>query len=345
MTTRCVAPSKLILCGEHAVLYGTPALSMAIDLETHCTLDHFKHSANPSGHFEITLADFDQKQKFSFQQWQAFSETIKKRFQSFSKGEIAIHDVLKSPFDLILITLYLLHHIEPIESADWQLKIESDAPIGRGLGSSAAVILAVLKAVQTQQATKLDDTALLDLAAQIEAYQHGRSSGIDPATILKGGLLKYQMDNPIEVLEPQPFKAWLIDTGKPSSATGECVEWVKRHHQNDTQLWQAFTQTTAEIEQAWLQQDFNQLQKAIRFNHQLLCRIGVVPQSIQSFVQSLETQLNAAVKVCGAGSVEGDSAGILLCLSIDSPYEFCEAHGYHTQALKIQTQGVHCELA
>lgn len=345
MTSRCVAPSKLILCGEHAVLYGTPALSLAIDLETQCTLDRLPHSANSSGQFEITLSDFDQKQKFSFQQWQAFSEIIKKRFQSFSKGEIVIHDVLKSPFDLILITLYLLHQIEPIETADWQLKIESDAPIGRGLGSSAAVILAVLKALQTQQTTKLDDTALLDLAAQIEAYQHGRSSGIDPATILKGGLLKYQMDKPIEALEPRPFKAWLIDTGKPSSATGECVEWVKRHHQNDTLLWQTFTQTVSEIEQAWLQQDFAQLQQAIRFNHQLLCRIGVVPQSVQSFIRRLETQLNAAVKVCGAGSIKGDRAGVLLCLSEDSPHALCKAYGYHSKTLKTQTQGVHCELA
>lgn len=344
MTTRCVAPSKLILCGEHAVLYGTPALSMAIDLETRCTLERLKHSAYPSGQFEITLSDFGQQQNFSFAQWQQQAEAIKQRFQAFSQNKSGIHEVLQSPFDLILISLYLLHQVEPIESANWQLKIESDAPIGRGLGSSAAVILAVIKAMQAQQRSKIHGKVLLDLATQIEAYQHGRSSGIDPATILRGGLLKYRIDRPIEKLETHPFQAWLIDTGKPASATGECVEWVKRHHQNDTRLWQTFTQTTAEIEQAWLKQDFNQLQQAIRANHQLLCRIGVVPQKIQSFVERLVQKFDAAVKVCGAGSVEGESAGVLLCLSIDSPYELCEAHGYHTQALKIQTQGVRCEL-
>ncbi|WP_373019778.1 mevalonate kinase [Thiomicrorhabdus sp.] len=344
MRTCCSVPSKLILSGEHAVLYGCPALSMAIDLETRCTLMDDEASVDLPG-FTVSLKNFDLKQHFSFAEWQHQAEKIDQRFEDFRSGTAPINAVLTSPFDLILITLSNLCQIRPFCPANWQIEIESNAPIGRGLGSSAAVIVSLIKTMLTQLHWQMDDKELLELAKRIEAYQHGHSSGIDPATLLHGGLLKYQLHQKPQPLANRPFNAWLIDTGKPQSTTGECVTWVKQHHQNDKNLWQSFSITTHQIEQAWSNWDQNILKQAIDRNHQLLCRIGVVPNRIQSFIETLRGNLNASCKICGAGSIAGESAGMLLCISENSPADLCRANGYHFRPLKIQSQGVQCELA
>jgi len=338
---KCTVPSKLILSGEHAVLYHCPALSMAIDLPTVCTLTQ-QTTSTPQ--FNIHLKDFDLKQRFSFDEWQQQAQQIEHRFKQFENHALEIDAVLSSPFDLILISLWVFHQHKPIQAADWSLTIQSEAPIGRGLGSSAAVIVGLLSGLFKQHKLAESKSTILEQAKQIESYQHGRSSGLDPATLIYGGLLKYQINQPIKPLHSQPLTGWLIDTGSPDSHTGECVQTVKKQHQNDSQLWQDFKNTSFEIEQAWSDQNINQLQQAIQQNHQLLCKIGVVPRKVQQFIQKLDQELNAASKVCGAGSILGDKAGMVLCLSEQSPETLCRQNGYPFWPLQLQPLGVQCEL-
>ncbi len=341
-TTRCYAPCKLILSGEHAVLYHSPALSMAIDLQTQCFI-----SQNPAerASIHIQLDDFDLQRTFSFSQWQQQAQQIEQRFTQFQNSELGIEQVLSSPFDLVLMTLWVFHQQQPIQTAIWQIQLQSEVPIGRGLGSSAAVIVSLLSGLFKQHQQSVDKEKLLQLAKQVESYQHGRSSGLDPATLIYGGLLKYQLDQPIQPLPTQPITGWLIDSGAPQSHTGECVQAVKQHYQYNDALWAEFKKTATEIEQAWSQQNQPALKQAVRDNHRLLSQIGVVPQRVQNFIEQLEQQLDAACKVCGAGSVTGDSAGMLLCLSAESPQQLCQSYGYRMWPLKLQTSGVQCELA
>ncbi|MEA3405756.1 MAG: GHMP kinase [Pseudomonadota bacterium] len=341
-SVHCFAPSKLILSGEHAILYHCPALSMAIDLKTHCYLSQ---QPAESGRFTIQLQDFDLEKSFSFADWQQQSQQIEKRFQQFQQTQLAIDAVLTSPFDLILITLWLFNQQHPIQTEKWQIKIGSEVPIGRGLGSSAAVIVGLLAGLFKSHQLIASKESLLDLAKKIESYQHGASSGLDPATLIQGGLLKYQMDQPLQTLSTQPLSGWLIDTGAPLSHTGECVQAVKQHHQYNSELWREFKNTSFEIEQAWSNKNSVELKQAIQHNQNLLCQIGVVPKKVQAFIQQLDSALNAASKVCGAGSVLGDNAGMVLCLSEHSPVELCQQYGYDFWPLKLQPQGVQCELA
>ena len=351
-TVHCSAPAKLILSGEHAVLFGCPALSMAIDLNTHCTLSTQPHtqsqtqktSDNQSAHFHIQLNDFQLEASFNFADWQHQASQIEQRFKAFKANRLAIDNVLCTPFDLVLISLWVFNQTHPIQPQNWHIRIHSEVPIGRGLGSSAGVIVSLLAGLfKAHQHPVLNET-LLDLAKQIESYQHGQSSGLDPATLIQAGLLKYQLNQPIKTLPSQPLNAWLIDTGAPLSHTGECVHAVKQHHQNDTALWQAFKKVSLEIEQAWLTHDTKQLKQAIQANQQLLQKIGVVPKPVEQFIQQLDHTLNAASKVCGAGSIAGDNAGMVLCLSDIAPTELCAQYRFAYWPLKLQTQGVHCVL-
>ncbi len=342
MKTNCSVPAKLILSGEHAVLYQCPALSMAIDLPTHCWTEQQPH-CTPSLHIE--LCNFSEIHSLSFNEYRQQALQIEQRYQSFLQKKIAIQMVLRQPIELIFCTLHHFEeHITKINPSDWSFKIQSESLIGRGLGSSAAVILSLLASLLKHHSIHLSSSELLTLAQRIEARQHGKSSGIDPATLIHGGLLRYQTDQPIKSIISPPLKAWLIDTGKPDNSTGECVMAVQSLHQNDNALWQDFRTTTQAIASAIEDNEWSCLQQGIIKNHQLLTQIGVVPKTIQTFIAKLHAQYNAAAKICGSGSLTGKNAGVVICLSKQEPTELCHTYGYSCRPITLQQQGLTCEF-
>ena len=54
----------------------------------------------------------------------------------------------------------------------------------------------------------------------------------------------------------------------------------------------------------------------IQKNHALLCQIGVVPDAIQEMIDAIE-KLGAAAKICGAGALSGNAAGLLWIVGIE----------------------------
>ena len=341
MKTLCSVPAKLILSGEHSVLYQCPALSMAIDLPTFCECEY-----TPNTVFSITieLVNFQQKHCFPYSLWQKMCIEMECRYLLFQQKSGAIQSVLTKPVDLILNTLFHFEELCPLKLGDWQFKIHSDAFIGRGLGSSAAVILSLLTSLMKHHDFKLSDDALLALSLLIESRQHGKSSGIDPATLIYGGLLQYQSNLPIQRVDPQKLNAWLIDTGKPLSTTGQCVQQVKQEWADNKSCWKAFKKVTQKLVEAWVEEDSRTFKKEIRKNQQLLFKLGVVPAKVQNFIDRLESQYDAAAKICGAGSISGDNAGVVLCISEKPPYALCEIYDYECLPLHLQTKGIECNV-
>ncbi len=341
MKTLCSVPAKLILSGEHAVLYQCPALSMAIDLPTYCECEY-----TPNTLFSVTveLVNFQQKHCFPYDLWQKIAIETESRYRLFEQQSGAIQAVLTKPIDLVLNTLFHFEELCPLKPGDWQFKIHSEAPIGRGMGSSAAVIISLLTSLITHHRFNLSDDGLLALARRIECRQHGQSSGIDPATLIYGGLLQYQSNLPIQRINAQKLNAWLIDTGKPLSTTGQCVAQVKQHWANDKACWKSFKNVTQKLVQAWSEEDSLGFKRGIRKNQKLLFKLGVVPAKVQGFIDRLESQHHAAAKICGAGSVSGDNAGMVLCISETPPYTLCETYGYECRPLQLQTKGIECNV-
>ena len=327
------AATKLIISGEHAILYGAPALTLQLPLMTQCQLEF---QSDLSSGFEINLCDLSVQQTFTWAQWQTQSTQIQQRFDEFKHAHVPIQSVLRTPFDLILIALYKLHQQHPLTKGFWRLHLHSDAPIGRGLGSSASVISALLKACLAQMQISVSTDALWQLVTQIECFQHGRSSGLDPAAILLAPVLKMTPPQQFTSLQLHPItgiQTWLIDTGTPQSSTGECVAQVKQQHGNDSALWQAFTQTCTQIEQALKQGNNLLLLSAIRHNQTLLQQIGVVPSKIADFCATINQNPEQAIKVCGAGAIRGDQAGMLLYLGKQPPTELVSNYGFDCQLI------------
>lgn len=303
-------PGKLILSGEYAVVHGKPALVMA----TPYFVDTQIQAQKKPG---VTLNKVHKT-------WETLLDLeiqLQHRYQRFIDHEIAITDILHSPEELcwfsIIYCLSQAHHI-PYESGI-QLSLQTDIPTGCGMGSSAAVIVNLMHAMSTYYALNLSKTTLYQLALTAENLQHGHSSGTDVKSVLEGGLRLFQHHETRLLSIPLP-SLQLVHTGKPSHSTGECVTEVNRLFPTTHPIWNAFEQCTKAC--------VNSLTLAsIRENHRLLQTIGVVPDKVTQFIETIEAQGGAA-KICGAGSIRGDAAGIVMVLHDQDLTQLCNTFSY-----------------
>ena len=344
MKTHCHTPAKIILSGEHAVLFGAPALSMAIDLPTTCDMTFTPIQADEVAFVEIELTDFHTKIAYPFPVWQNRVLNIESRYALYEKHASSIQTVLQQPADLLLVALQQFHNHYGLRQGHWSIRIQSHQLSGKGLGSSASVVIALLHSLFVQHQIPINETDLLLLAQLVESRQHGSSSGIDPTTVLQGGLLRYQQGHPLQKLINQKFQAWLIDTGKPSSTTGQAVSQVQQNFSPRHGIWKRFHKVTHAIQLAWHLPDGDQLKSAIKDNQSLLEEIGVVPDKVKTFVERINQDPNKAAKVCGAGSISGENAGMVMCVSQDAPKALCAEFGYQIHSLHFSAEGSQCEV-
>ncbi len=330
------APGKLILSGEHAVVYGSPALAMAVDRYVTATVTR---ELLPQILFD--LSDLAHRGHLSFTALHQLKDKIKRKYHRFIRGDFSIRDVLQKPFELAQFALGVF-----IESHNLSLphgvkiQLQSDIPMGCGMGSSAATILSVMQAASHYLQQPLSQDDLFQLALTAEKMQHGHSSGLDLRVILYGGCL-YLHEQKIEKRVAPNFPLYLVNTGTPETTTGQCVEQVVPHFKSNL-LGDAFTAVTNAMDSALQQSSSKNMQAAIRENHQLLVNIGVVPQKVQQFIKQIEA-LGGAAKICGAGAVAGEQAGAVLVAIEDknAVIPLCARFGYKIIPISCELRGVH----
>ena len=301
------APGKLILSGEHAVVYGAPALAMALDC--HAVVNITQHALP---HFALHLTDIAHHSRLTLQRLRHVKSRIKEKYQRFIHGDVPIHRVLQKPFELAQFALSLLSDKPSFALPNGaKINIQSRIPIGCGLGSSAAMIVCMLRAVSQYLEITLSEETLFQLALIAENTQHGQSSGLDLKVVIQGGCLYMHQQTTASRTMHMPT-LWLAHTGTPIVSTGECVTTVAKRFQS-SQLIRDFTTVTQAIDHALQTESRASLIENIRFNHQLLMHIGVVPEIVQAFVREIEAAGGAA-KICGAGAVRGAGAGMVLVI-------------------------------
>ena len=239
------APGKVILAGEHAVVYGYPALVAAIDKR-------------------LTLAA-------------RFGPT-KKRYSG-------------------LVKYALSQILSPGEKAD--IKIDSQIPVGSGLGSSAALATGLVWALLPDQSEAIKNSVV----RKIEDKQHGQSSGVDQTVVREGGAIKYVKGEGFEKVELNLAKAVLVDSGRPVETTGEMVAAVRRKLETRNSKLETIFKRIGEIAEDWRPE-------LIRENQRLLEAIGVVGEKAKKVAREIEA-IGGAAKVCGGGGVKRGSGMML----------------------------------
>lgn len=294
--TRSFTPGKIILSGEHAVVHGKPALAMAVSKGVHASW-----TADNSPAIELQLSDRPPIHR-TREEIQQLAEQVHGRHEAFLQGDSPVSEITSSPEDLLLTAI---HHAAP--GTGGVLQLDSHLPLGAGMGSSAACLISLFRAIRPDW----DNTTVYEKALACEHLQHGRSSGLDVAVCLHEGLIWAEQGtySPLETDPPAGIRLYL--TGTPESSTGECVAHVGTRFPAGHSIWGEFDHTARSMRQALETQNQAAWRHAVKANHALLCTVGVVPQVVQQTIADIEQQGGAA-KVCGAGSIRGDQAGVVL---------------------------------
>jgi len=316
------APAKILLSGEYAVVYGMPAIAMAVnrfavtEIQSREGLGILFHLCNLRTTFRVTMETLSRVR-----------ERVRAAYHRFLEGTHSIKEVVRAPGDIFQYVFLSLIEAGKIELArGMKISLYSSIPIGCGMGSSAATIVSFVRAMLQYFHIERGIDWIEKLLFEAERFYHGRSSGVDPYICLHGGCVRFQKNlAPIHLSLPAS-SFWVIHTGKPQQKTGECVA-VVHDRWADSPIWNEFATVTQRLEAGLRHSQDLDLREAIRENQRLLEIIGVVPQKVRNFVKEVES-LGGVAKISGAGAISGDAGGIAIALSPVSLEDLCRRYQY-----------------
>lgn len=191
------APGKVILVGEHAVVYGQPAVAAPLrGLGVRVTV-----SPSPAGlRLETPLGG----------------------------GELAelAADPAHPLGGLAALALAALD-LAGAAGLGATISLESELPMGAGLGSSAAAAWALTRALAEALEADWPPETAGALVALAEARAHGKASGLDAATVMAGGPLRFSLaEGPVPIVPGAPLRYVVADSGRPRR-TADAVASVK----------------------------------------------------------------------------------------------------------------------
>ncbi|HEY9724238.1 MAG TPA: mevalonate kinase [Oscillatoriaceae cyanobacterium] len=178
------APAKLILVGEHAVVHGYPALVLPF-----AGVRAFAELAERPGPAQLAAWG-----------WQGALEAVPEQLAGFA--------------ECVRATLARLGEAPE----GFVLRLSSEIAPGSGLGASAALAVAVVRALYAAFAQEPTHDDLTALAAVAERHAHGNPSGVDVAGVLASGPIRFVRDTTPQPLDPGGALHLVVaDTGRPSA--------------------------------------------------------------------------------------------------------------------------------
>ncbi|HXU31070.1 MAG TPA: hypothetical protein VN851_10880 [Thermoanaerobaculia bacterium] len=357
---RVSVPGKLILIGEHAVVYGRPALAAAIDKRLSVTLvptgsGGVSLSLPGIAHAELTSwIEIAEHASRAFAAWRRFDGEPATDFSAV-RGTEAAH-LVKVALGAALSRAGL----SPRELPGVEIDVRSHLPVGSGFGSSAAAAVGVLAAFEAAMGSATSGRdALLAAALDVERCQHGRPSGIDTETVVRGGLVwaERTAEHPdrlsfatLDSASPLLSEIAVYDTGRPRESTGEVVAAVRRVRDRDPRR---FDETLDRFE--WATRAFRAeletpagcrrtLIGCLREAEACLEAMGAVPEAVARRVQAIEAAGGAA-KISGAGAASGEAAGSMLVVAPEAGEAQAILEGYTRREVALGAQGLRIEEA
>ncbi|RMG37140.1 MAG: mevalonate kinase [Methanobacteriota archaeon] len=287
------APGKIILSGEHSVVYGYPALVSAISLR--CTA-YAQFLPEPG--IEIISRDLNVRQIYSL------DEVIRlKDIPMNKKTDNLAYAVFKT-----------IEHLEMDLRREngVTISISSEIPISAGLGSSAASAVASVGAVISLLREKLENEVISKLAYEGEVLAHGTPSGVDNAAATYGGFLKYEKGEitKLDIVSEVPL---LIVNSMVPRETKKLVGAVRERYNQNEAVMKNILAVMGKIPQEMIQclseGDYNRMGQLMEINHGLLEAIGVGHQALSEIVWEAKKNGALGAKLTGAG---GGGCGIIL---------------------------------
>jgi mevalonate kinase len=276
MTTIC-APGKMILLGEHAVVYGRPALAMPVGQVQACAHVDASPSGEP-GWIRIVAPDI------SIDSW---SHELPERHPL----RAICHETLSSLGSPMFPAL--------------ELRLESTIPVASGLGSSAAVSVAIVRSLAEHLGFDLSEEQVSELAFRAEVLHHGTPSGIDNTVVAYGRPVFFRHGQPPEpLIIGGAFHFVIGDTGL-AAPTSRAVAGVRARWEADRRSFEAIFDEIGGLalagREALLAGEPGRLGPSLRQSHELLRRLGVSCGELDRLVDAAGTAGALGAKLSGAG--------------------------------------------
>ena len=272
MKSKASAPGKVILFGEHFVVHGVKAILCAINKRITVTAEKIEGGKisikSNIGNLEL--------------------ETGK----SISK----INSPLK-PF------YYLADKMLKNENTGIEIVVESDIPLGVGLGSSSACCVAGAASI-SRLFKKTSKEEILALAIEAEKTIFENTSGADCTVCTYGGIMDYDKENGFHKIESEPNFQLVIANSNIQHSTESVVEDVRKFKENDeaefSSLCKRESKVVEDVLELLKENDIKKLGIKVKENQKYLETIGISNDKLREMIQIGQTQSFGA-KITGAG--------------------------------------------
>ncbi len=280
------APGKAILLGEHAVVYGKPAIAIPVSqLRVDVTAEAFNCPPN-----EIWI-----------------DSPVIRMYKNIK--DLPADNPLRLAVDLTKIAC------KNPSFPGLMLRINSSLPIGGGMGSGAAVSCALIRALSACLIKEsLPPKTINDLVYEVEKIHHGNPSGVDNTVITYEQPIFFRRGAALEtVMVKNPVQLVIADTGI-NSATSTMVAGVRKRYDQNRDQYQLYLDSIEGLviaaRTALQDGDITALAETMNENHRLLQQMEVSSFALDRLVKTAKTAGALAAKLIGAG---GGGNMIALC--------------------------------
>ncbi len=259
------ACGKAILSGEHFVVYGAPAI--AIPLTTLVTEVSVTRVESPGVVLDLDVPLDDQ-----------------------------------SPVERLVTAALALLNLEP---GGWKVAVRSCFPIGCGLGSSAALGVALLRALHQVKGEVPDEGLLNHQAFSLEELSHGTPSGVDNTVVTYQQPVFFERGTAPQPLRDLGACSWVVADSGERSITVEVVAQVGRVREERPEWFEGCLveakANTLDLLDCFRREQWQAAGKSLDVQHGLLAEIGVSSPRLEHLVGVARSSGALGAKLTGAG--------------------------------------------
>ncbi len=271
------ASGKIILFGEHAVVYGQPAIAVPVNqVRARATVS--PNIRGDSGDVRIDAPNIGLDAKLD---------------------DLPLNHALAAAVYEVSASVGVSH----IPACT--LRVNSTIPVASGLGSGAAVSVAIIRAMAGFLGKPLPDEQVSVLAFEVEKIHHGTPSGIDNTVVTYARPVFFVRDESIETIQiKEPFTIIIADTGIPSptkETVGDVREGWQAHPDRYARLFAAVGSIVISARQAIESGHPERLGPLMDENHDLLKEMGVSSPALDKLAYEAKEAGALGVKLSGGG--------------------------------------------
>jgi mevalonate kinase len=271
------APGKVILFGEHAVVYGYPAIAVPVhQVEAKAVVTPLIKGPSGKIHIDAPQVGVD-----------ADLERLSQNdpLAAAVRGALDAFGIQKPPA--------------------FKLRITSTIPLAAGLGSGAAVSVAIVRAVSAFLGSPFSDDQVSVLAFEVEKLHHGTPSGIDNTVVTYAKPVYFVKDAPTQTfLVGAPFTVLIADTGVPSPtriAVGDVRAGFQKEPEKYKKVFEDIGDIVKKARKAIETGTHEKLGELMDQNHKLLQDIEVSSPDLDKLVSAAKEAGAKGAKLSGAG--------------------------------------------